>query len=214
MRSSDWSDRLLILVLAATAGCVDAVGFIELGGYFVSFMSGNTTRLGLAAGEGDWSGAGFVLGLIMLFVGGVTAGHLIGRGAGAARITTLLGVEAMLLAIAAILHDLGLARIASPLTAVAMGFANSIFSRDGGQGVGVTYMTGALVRIGAAIAQGRRRDLALDLMLWLSLTIGVALGAIGHHALGGGILRLPAAALLFAAIVIWWRGRGTRASSS
>lgn len=38
------------LVLTAIAGFIDALAFIELGGYFASFMSGNTTQLGLAMG--------------------------------------------------------------------------------------------------------------------------------------------------------------------
>ncbi len=35
--------RRLAIGLAALAGFVDGVGFLTAGGYFVSFMSGNTT---------------------------------------------------------------------------------------------------------------------------------------------------------------------------
>ena len=35
----------LAACLAALAGYVDAIGFLKLGGLFVSFMSGNSTRL-------------------------------------------------------------------------------------------------------------------------------------------------------------------------
>jgi len=39
---------LLGLVLTAMAGWVDAIGFLRLGGFYPSFMSGNTTQLGIA----------------------------------------------------------------------------------------------------------------------------------------------------------------------
>jgi hypothetical protein len=42
--------RRFAVALAALAGCVDAIGFLSADGYFVSFMSGNTTRLGVALG--------------------------------------------------------------------------------------------------------------------------------------------------------------------
>jgi len=61
------------LLLTATAGFIDAVGFIALGGFYTSFMSGNTTQLGtgLATGEG-WALA-LPGGLIALFFIGSTS---------------------------------------------------------------------------------------------------------------------------------------------
>lgn len=37
------------------AGFVDAVGYAHLGGLFLSFMSGNSTRFGLRIAQGQWS---------------------------------------------------------------------------------------------------------------------------------------------------------------
>ena len=78
MRSLTRSDRWLALLLAGLAGYVDALGFLHLGGVFVSFMSGNSTRLsvGLANGAPTALIAG---GLIGAFVLGVVLGSLIGR---------------------------------------------------------------------------------------------------------------------------------------
>ena len=58
----DYSHRqkALAYVLAGIAGYVDAMGFRHLGGVFVSFMSGNTTRLGVDIAMGDWDKAGQV----------------------------------------------------------------------------------------------------------------------------------------------------------
>ncbi len=68
----------LAVSFAAVAGYVDAIGFLLTGGFFVSFMSGNTTRLaiGLVAGT---AAAGIAAGLIALFVSGVVLGALAGR---------------------------------------------------------------------------------------------------------------------------------------
>ena len=63
--------------LSALAGYVDGVGFLHLGGMFVSFMSGNSTRLGVSLAEGHWSNAAGAIGVIALFVTGAAAGSLI-----------------------------------------------------------------------------------------------------------------------------------------
>ena len=44
----------LACALSALAGYVDGIGFLHLGGLFVSFMSGNSTRLGVSLAEGHW----------------------------------------------------------------------------------------------------------------------------------------------------------------
>jgi uncharacterized membrane protein YoaK (UPF0700 family) len=50
VRSQARRIRLLAAALSAVGGYVDAVGYLSLGGFFVSFMSGNSTRVGVGAG--------------------------------------------------------------------------------------------------------------------------------------------------------------------
>jgi uncharacterized membrane protein YoaK (UPF0700 family) len=50
--------RTLAAGLSALAGYVDAIGFIKLGGFFVSFMSGNSTRLGVGLAHGSHHATG------------------------------------------------------------------------------------------------------------------------------------------------------------
>ncbi|MBU2342478.1 MAG: DUF1275 family protein, partial [Alphaproteobacteria bacterium] len=52
----------LAIGLAGLAGLVDATGFVVAGGYFTSFMSGNTTRLGV-----DLAGAPAMAAAVLLF---------------------------------------------------------------------------------------------------------------------------------------------------
>ena len=44
----------LACALSALAGYVDGIGYLHLGGLFVSFMSGNSTRLGVSLAAGEW----------------------------------------------------------------------------------------------------------------------------------------------------------------
>ena len=75
----------LACALSAMAGYVDGIGFLHLGGLFVSFMSGNSTRLGVSLAQANWSSAAEAIGLILLFVTGAACGSLIVLGRGAHR---------------------------------------------------------------------------------------------------------------------------------
>ncbi|MFN9499121.1 MAG: DUF1275 family protein [Erythrobacteraceae bacterium] len=48
MHRYDPARQRLAFGLAGLAGLVDATGFVVAGGYFTSFMSGNTTRMGVS----------------------------------------------------------------------------------------------------------------------------------------------------------------------
>lgn len=204
MSPSDPGDTTALLLLAAVAGCVDAIAFVEFGGVFLSFMSGNSTRLGIAIGQHDWAFAGLAFGLVALFVGGVAAGRLIGERFGARRACVLLVIEALLLGIAAWLYGDGRQPQAPPFMAAAMGLANTVLARDGEASPAVTYMTGALVRVGEGLARGGG-GIALDLLLWLAFVAGGVVGALGDLADGGAMLRWPAAVLLLLAAWRWYR---------
>src|SRR5438045_203901 len=101
-------DLALACALSALAGYVDGIGFLHLGGLFVSFMSGNSTRMGVSLAEAQWLSAAQALGLIALFVTGAAAGSLIVLGRGANRRPWLLLAEALLLAAAALGYAVGL----------------------------------------------------------------------------------------------------------
>ena len=90
----------LACALSALAGYVDGIGFIHLGGLFVSFMSGNSTRMGVSLADGQGFEAAKALSLIALFVIGAAAGSVIVLGRGAHRQPWLLLAEALLLAAA------------------------------------------------------------------------------------------------------------------
>jgi uncharacterized membrane protein YoaK (UPF0700 family) len=196
----------LACALSALAGYVDGIGFLHLGGLFVSFMSGNSTRMGVSLAEGKWSNAAEALGLIALFVIGAAAGSLIVYGRGANRQPWLLLAEALLLAAAALCYSFGLSNLAIAAIVLAMGLENAVFQIDGGAGMGLTYVTGALVKVGQLLAEaltgGPRWGWAPNLLLWAALVAGSLCGALGYHWINLAAIWFAAAtALALSAIV-------------
>ncbi len=199
----------LAALLSMLAGYVDALGFISLGGLFVSFMSGNTTRLAVSLAEGAWGQAALAGGIVAAFVAGVVAGSILAR-LSRRRKRDVLALVALVLATTAILHTLGAGLWILPLIAFAMGAENTVFERDGEVSIALTYMTGTLVRLGqrlaAALSGGPRWAWARYFFLWLGLLSGAAAGALSYHAIG---LHSLWAAALAAAALSWVAGKWT-----
>lgn len=182
--------------LSALAGFADANAFVHLGGYFVSFMSGNSTRLGVGLASA-LDNAALAGGLIALFVVGVMLGSLLNRAGDRAGGVRVLALVAAMLTIAAALASGGATGLAIASLATAMGAMNGVFLRDGEVSIGVTYMTGTLVRMGqrmaAALTGGGKWDWAPYLMLWAGLVAGAALGAFAYGLIGLASLWFAAA---------------------
>lgn len=206
MHRYDPARQRLALGLAALAGLVDACGFVVAGGYFTSFMSGNTTRMGVELAQTPLLALA-PLGLIAAFLAGVIGGALIGRRSEGRRKRVLLGIVALLLASGAGLLAGGFPIPFLGASAMAMGLANNVFARDGEVTVGVTYMTGALVRFGQGIA-GRLAGEPLEStrgygLLWSAL----ALGAVAGGALSLAAPLYAAALAALAALALWLAAR-------
>jgi uncharacterized membrane protein YoaK (UPF0700 family) len=188
---------LLACALSALAGYADGIGVLHLGGLFVSFMSGNSTRMSVSLAEGQWHSALEALGLIVLFVGGAAIGSLIVLGRSAHRQALLLFTEALLLAAAGIAHHFGQQAFAVAAIVLAMGLENAVFQIDGGGGLGLTYVTGALVKVGqllaAAITGGPRWGWLPNLLLWAALVVGGVAGALAYARFSLGAIWFAAA---------------------
>lgn len=177
---------------------MDAVGFMITGGFFVSFMSGNTTRLGVGVATRA-ADALFAFGLIAAFVLGAMAGAALARFVRGQRAFAILSLVAAVLLAAAALASSGFAQFAIPLLAFAMGAENTVFAEDGEVRIGLTYMTGALVKLGkrltAALFGEDRGGWAPYLLLWLALAAGAALGALSYRWFGVAALWAGALAM-------------------
>jgi uncharacterized membrane protein YoaK (UPF0700 family) len=199
----------LAVCLTMIAGYVDATAFVHFGGLFVSFMSGNSTRLAALPALGHGGAGAVAAGAVALFVMGVFAGRLVNEAAGAWRRPAVLSLTAALLGLAAISGGVAAAPASAPAVlglsigamTLAMGVMNAALKRVGTAEVAATYVTGALVRLGQALADramGRGGQWATYLLAWLGLVLGAALGAQAAIRFGLGGLVVPAA---FAALL-------------
>jgi uncharacterized membrane protein YoaK (UPF0700 family) len=194
---------ILAVCLATLAGFTDALGFMELGGFFVSFMSGNSTRFAVSAAENGLVELTLIpLALIVLFVLGVMLGMFLKHYFVRHQTSALIGFVTLALIFAAASHATGHARAAIFFMVVAMGVENNVFLKDGQVNTGVTYMTGTLVKFAQKLAVGflggSKKDALPFLYLWLGLISGAILGAACYAAIGLNSLWLAAG---FAGIV-------------
>jgi uncharacterized membrane protein YoaK (UPF0700 family) len=214
MTRDDIAHLAFAICLIIIAGYVDAIGFLKLGGLFVSFMSGNSTQFAVVATQGRWSDAGEAGGLVLLFVLGVVFGHILALRAGRWRRPVILIVDAVLLGAAVLLAPSPTAMIP---TVIAMGLQNEAQQRAGEIKTSLTYVTGTLVSLGEHLAGAltgsepeKRWQWIAYLLLWLGLVIGAVIGAHLYATQQIAALRWPAIVLVVLAIAtaaVAWRGR-------
>lgn len=192
------------LLLTGCAGFVDAIGFIVLGGYYTSFMSGNTTQLGTAGlmGTSIW----LPLGLVAMFFIGSFIGSLIFIKSGRrGPFFVLVFVIATMLAV------LALAASQIPITqamlvlAAGAGAQNATLPFSGGARLGTTFVSGTLYSAGQDLAGAvagtiPRWRWIQQLSVWAALLLGALAGAIVHNAIGVNAVIVPGLVYLVMAI--------------
>jgi uncharacterized membrane protein YoaK (UPF0700 family) len=183
-----WRGRIgltLVASLSVLAGMTDAIGFMASGD-FVSFMSGNTTRLAVAISEGDLGLTGRLTLLVATFILGNALGVIISR-------ISKRHALPLLLCIATLLCGAAAWPLAEQLPAVlaaiiAMGMLNAAVEQVNGLPVGLTYVTGALSRFGRGLGRwmlGERRDgWRVQLIPWAGMFVGAVIGALLEHQMG------------------------------
>lgn len=209
--------QAMAIALSALAGYVDAQGYLSVGALFVAFMSGNSTVLGISAAAGLEGRTALALGLVATFVAGVMLGTWVGRPFGAERAPVILLLMAVLLAGSAWLGGREQVVAGALVIALAMGTENTVFQRDGVTGIGLTYMTGTLVRLGQKLAEavaGRPWSAAVpDVLLWLGMIGGAGLGAATYQRIGLESLWVAVGFAVILAGAAWLGGRGRAATA-
>ena len=193
MRGFRTGEQVLAVYLSAITGFIDALGFIYLGGYFLSFMSGNTTRLTAALTQQSWGTAGKAAGVMALFLVGVMIGALISQlttrllAPGRSREAVLVFV-CLCSTIASVWVATGHELPAVVSLSFTVGAMNSVFERNGVVTISLTYMTGTLVKMSQhfvnAFFGGSHSEWVALFLLWLSLAGGAVLGGVCFHEFG------------------------------
>ncbi|MFB3301852.1 YoaK family protein [Pseudomonas sp. AMR01] len=197
-----WRGRvgsMSVASLSVLAGMTDAIGFMASGD-FVSFMSGNTTRLAVAISAGDLGLTGRLLLLVATFVAGNALGVVVSRVSRRHALPLLLCIAALLCGGAVWPRADALPALLAAI--VAMGMLNAAVEEVNGLPVGLTYVTGALSRFGRGLGRWmlgeRRNGWRVQLIPWGGMFVGAVIGAVLEQHLGLSALMVSAglAALL------------------
>ncbi|MFC6338827.1 DUF1275 domain-containing protein [Pseudomonas sp. CCM 7891] len=183
-----WRGRVgLILVasLSVLAGMTDAIGFMASGD-FVSFMSGNTTRLAVAISDGDLGLTGRLTLLVATFIAGNALGVIISRISKRHALPLLLCIATLLCGAAAWPFVDQLPALLAAI--IAMGMLNAAVEEVNGLPVGLTYVTGALSRFGRGLGRWilgeRRNGWRVQLIPWAGMFVGAVIGALLEQRMG------------------------------
>lgn len=188
MHRQKWRGRIglcLVASLSVLAGMTDAIGFMATGD-FVSFMSGNTTRLAVAISDADSVLTLRLLLLVATFIAGNALGIVVSRFGGRRALPLLLCIAMLLCLAAAWPFDYQLPALLAAI--IAMGMLNAAVEEVNGLPVGLTYVTGALSRFGRGLGRWmlgeRRNGWRVQLIPWTGMFAGAVLGAVLEHHFG------------------------------
>ncbi|KAA0943381.1 MULTISPECIES: YoaK family protein [unclassified Pseudomonas] len=183
-----WRGRvglMLVASLSVLAGMTDAIGFMASGD-FVSFMSGNTTRLAVAISEGDRGLTARLTLLVATFVAGNALGVILSRVSKRHALPLLLCIATLLCGAAAWPFANQLPALLAAI--IAMGMLNAAVEEVNGLPVGLTYVTGALSRFGRGLGRWmlgeRRNGWRVQLVPWAGMFVGAVIGALLQQQMG------------------------------
>ncbi|MGX1857370.1 YoaK family protein [Dietzia sp. NPDC055340] len=186
------SEALLGAWLLAIAGFVDAVAFVVLQGSFVAFMSGNTTILGSSSANGHWHPASLSAVLIALFFAGNVGGAALVRYAGRAAHRLLMVSIAAVILVGTIVANTVSPMAGLVVTAIAAGLINSALAAKTDVHVGLTYVTGTLVKAAHQLVEGVGSDRpwawSKTLGFWAVFAGGAVVGGAAFSKLGTAAL--------------------------
>jgi uncharacterized membrane protein YoaK (UPF0700 family) len=160
---SAYSLNAAAICLATVAGYTDGYGLRQFN-TFISFMSGNTTIAGVSVGEQKFHAALPEAVAIIFFLVGTFLGHwiLVGKYRHSHRIVLVTSAAFMAAFVVLNLRVAAIAEVGIALLSASMGIMNPAVARIGAESVNVTFVTGALNKIGNHLALAARGTTPLD----------------------------------------------------
>lgn len=205
---------LIAIVLATAAGCVDAMGYLLLGGVLVAHMSGNTAVTAVSLQGGVWSKALGRISPLPGFLAGATLGNLLSRWLSkcCSRRALALGLFVELVLLAAF-YALSWARPQAhvwgvTVLATAMGLQSATLRHVAKHDVRTTFITGMLVAlvdesIDFLLRRQRRAWPGFHAGLWLGFFLGAFAAAWATARVGSSAILLAIALVSAAAVMAW-----------
>jgi len=180
---------MLATALTALAGFLDAVAFIALNHVYVSFMSGNSTRLGISIASGDAGNTMSLALVVIAFVLGTCSGTWLSENKTGRATLLILTAETSTLFGAWLFASSGQLVSSLVLIAAAMGMQNCLHQLVGGADVGKGFITGALFGLGQALARAASgpshwRTAGSNFLSWGAFVVGAAVGVMVLHRTG------------------------------
>ena len=214
---SAYSLNIAAICLATVAGYTDGYGLRQFN-TFISFMSGNTTIAGVSVGEQRFHAALPEAVAIIFFLVGTFLGHwiLVGKYRHSHRIVLLTSAGFMVAFVILNLRVAIVAEVGIALLSASMGIMNPAVARIGAESVNVTFVTGALNKIGNHLVLAARGAPPLDAQdsrdthlrragleggLWLAFFAGAVLAGLATKRVAGFELVPAIGILLFFALL-------------
>jgi uncharacterized membrane protein YoaK (UPF0700 family) len=181
-----------VVLIAATSGATDAIGYLSLGHVFTSAMTGNLVLLGISLAHRNGERAGRVLVSLFCFMLGCVLGARIARSPQPndriwpPAVTRALAVEAGVFVlygatwwIAGTRPDVAVKAALLGIGAIGLGIQTVAIQRFGVAGLNTTFLSGTLTTLVSRLATGHRfRDVGHHLLLLVGLVIGGSLAAV------------------------------------
>lgn len=160
----------LALAFSVLSGYIDTLGLMVVGGAFLSFMSGNTTRLGVHLVHQEWAMVWEYLLIIGGFVIGAGIGHLIISLSKHEALLWVLGFDCLCFMGALLLLVSPYADYAYLPFPLAMGFQNNVQLPIGDVIIGKSFMSGLLFALGVALSKVIQKKDSFKHVFWLTLS--------------------------------------------
>jgi uncharacterized membrane protein YoaK (UPF0700 family) len=180
-----------IVALAAVAGYVEVIGFMDVGGIYPGIMTGNTVQLGLTFAKAQWARLGLIaFAVALFFVGGIIS-SLIKRHLRRPPVELLLMATILFVASVVRLHPSMRIPVELPLLALAMAMQGETIASFGGVSLQTIVVTNNMVKFSDALVgrylpgpAGHRplevpelKEVLMPGLAWLSYSVGAAAGA-------------------------------------
>ena len=218
-----WPALVVVVLLAAITGFVDAIAFGRFLGVFPANQSGNAVFLGMAIGGSPVSTAWRPATSMVGFALGIVVAQLVRRRVRGPQQTPRLGAWllvcelALFVALIVITGPIDRVHVVGGgegfvlivLASMAMGVQTEVIRRVAGTAVATTYQTGAIARMGEAVSRvlsrtARLREEREVVVLLLVLAAYVGGAAVGAAAPGRWRWSMILVATVLAVLAVVW----------